>query len=242
MIDELIVEPMTEDILLWRCLHSGPLTPKDLDTCPSDNQLDWNRYRMRNLPLLRKLTRLYGACAILALDGIRIVSMLRFYPKIVCESMNDGLCMQQDYPAGPPDNFVNQDFPTLAQLEEKTLTIHCLMTGCSQWPRNPYQRHGLGSRLVRTLIDWARSNQWQAIEASAFEDLPIIYEITGSAGQTFWTKLGFQLIDRYPHPYLQDQNDSFVATLKKQARAAGIPPDKATDKLVMRLELTNHKN
>jgi len=94
--------------------------------------------------------------------------------------------------------------------------------------------------MVRTLVQWAGANGWERIEADSFEDLPIIYEMTGSAGHTFWEKLGFRLVDRHPHPELQDPGEfpEFVATLEAQAKASGIPPERARDRLVMRLDVT----
>ena len=50
-------------------------------------------------------------------------------------------------------------------------------------------------------------NGWVRIEADSFENIPIIYEMTGSAGHSFWGKLGFRLVDRHPHPKLQNRID-----------------------------------
>ncbi|MGW8315402.1 MAG: hypothetical protein ACWGNV_07365 [Bacteroidales bacterium] len=95
--------------------------------------------------------------------------------------------------------------------------------------------------MVRALIDWAKENDWERIEADSFEDLPIIYEITGSAGYIFWEKLGFHIVDRHPHPELQDRSQfpEFIATLEGQARSIGIPPERASHRLIMRLDLNN---
>ncbi|MFC1639519.1 GNAT family N-acetyltransferase [Gemmatimonadota bacterium] len=114
------------------------------------------------------------------------------------------------------------------------------MTGSPQQKENPYQRKGIGTRMVRALIEWAKANRWQRIEADSFEDIPIIYEITGSAGHSFWEKMGFHIADRHQHPELQnrDQFVEFVKTLEEQAESIGIPPERARDRLVMRLDLT----
>jgi hypothetical protein len=238
MVEDVVVAPMTEDLILWRCLHSGPLSRSTIDQWPSDSPLPWVRYRRRNIPLLRRLTRTYGACAIVAHDGDRIVGQLRFYPKAV-EAMEGagGLCLQQGFPSGPADDFADRSFPALAQIEDKTLAVHCLMTGSPQQKENPYQRKGIGGRMVRALIQWAGEHGWDRIEARAFEDIPIIYEITGSAGHTFWEKLGFSMVDRHPHPDLQSR-DPFVITLEEQAASLGIPRERAKDQLIMRLDLT----
>ena len=238
MIEDVVVEPMTEKFILWRCLHSGPLSCHTIDQWPSDSQISWEHYRQRNIPLLLKLTRIYGACAIIARDDDRMVGQLRFYPKAVWGMEGaGGLCLQQDYPSGPADDFADKDFPARARIEDKTLAVHCLMTGSPQQKQTPYQRKGLGTRMVKTLIQWAKANGWDRIEANSFEDIPIIYEITGCAGHTFWEKLGFSMADRYPHPDLQERNQ-FVITLEEQAKSLGIPPERAKDQIVMRLDLT----
>ncbi|MDP6636755.1 MAG: GNAT family N-acetyltransferase [Phycisphaerae bacterium] len=241
MTGDVVVEPMTEEFLLWRCLHGGPLARDTIDQWPSESAMPWACYRDRNTPLLKKLTRVYGACAIIARDGDQVVGHLRFYPKCVCDMDGAGyLCLQQDSPAGPTEDFAHSDFPDPAQIEDKTLVVHCLMTGSPQQKENPHQRKGIGTRMAGALIQWAKVNGWERIEADSFEDIPIIYDITGSAGHTFWEKLGFSLVDRYPHPDLQDpsQFDEFITTLEEQAKAIGIPPEKARDRLVMRLDLT----
>jgi hypothetical protein len=54
-----------------------------------------------------------------------------------------------------------------AQIEDKTLVVHCLKTGGSQQNENPYQRKGIGTRMVRGLIEWAKVNGWERIEAGS---------------------------------------------------------------------------
>jgi N-acetylglutamate synthase-like GNAT family acetyltransferase len=114
-----------------------------------------------------------------------------------------------------------------------------MMTGSPLQKKNPYQRKGIGTRMVRALIEWAKANGWERIEADSFEDIPIIYDITGSAGHTFWEKLGFRLADRHLHPELQDRSQyaEFITTLEEQAKSIGLPPETVRDRLVMRLEL-----
>jgi len=237
MLDNIVIEPMAEEFFPWRCLHSGPLSRDTIDLWPVGGQIPWERYRRRNVPLLVRLTRTYGACGIVALDGNRIVGHLRFYPKTVLGLTGTGnLCLQQDYPSGPADAFAEKKFPSPARIKDRTLSVHCLMTGCSQLKENPFQRKGIGTRMAIALIRWAKANGWERIEAGAFEDLPIIYETTGSAGRTFWEKLGFSMVDRHPHPDLRDRSP-FVDALEEQAISAGILPERARDLIVMHLSL-----
>ena len=231
---------MTEDFIVWRCLHYGPLSRETIDRRPNSYKMSFDHYRERNISLIEKITKTYGACAIIARDGEEIIGQLRFYPKAICELEGaGGMCLQQDHPAGPTDDFINSDFPPPLKMKDKTLVVHCMMTGSSLQKENPYQRKGVGTRMVKALIEWAKANDWERIEADSFEDLPIIYEITGSAGHTFWEKLGFHMIDRHPHPELQDRSQisEFIATLEEQAISIGIPPERANHRLVMRLDL-----
>ncbi len=236
MIEDVVIEPMTEKFILWRCLHDGPLSCKTIDQWPETYRMLLERYRDRNVPLLRKLIQTYGTCAIVARDGDQVVGQLRFYPKVVRAMHGGYLCLQQDPPEGPADEFADNDFPELAAIEDKTLSVHCLMTGSSQQAENPYQRKGIGTRMAKILIQWAGANGWEHIEADAFEDIPLVYEITGSAGYTFWEKLGFYIADRHPHPDLQG-HDEFVRKLEEQAKAIGISPERARDRIIMRLDL-----
>jgi hypothetical protein len=236
-VERIVIEPMTEGLILWRCLHGGPLSCATIEAWPGDSQVDFARYRERNRRLLVKLTRVYGACAIVARDGEDVVGMIRFYPREVWDMEGAGeLCMQQDHPFGPVDDFADADFPTLEEMVNKTLVVHCMMAGSPQQEKNPYQRKGIGSRMVKVLIQWAKARGWERIEVDAFEEIPIIYELSGSAGHTFWKKLGFEVADRYPHQYLQERNE-FVEKLEAQAKVLGIDVERAKDKIVMRLEL-----
>ncbi len=234
---EIVVEMMSGDFPLWRCLHGGPLSCDTIDQWPTDSDMPWRRYRERNLALITRLNEVYGACAVVARYGEEIVGQLRFYPKAVWEMAGAGcLCLQQDFPGRPLDDFSERNFLPQRELIDQTIKVHCLMTGSPQREDNPYQRKGIGTRLVQKLVEWARENGWKAIEAEAFEDLPIVYAITGSAGRTFWEKLGFCMVDRFPHPDLAEAVD-FLAVLEEQAEEAGMTKEQARDCMVMRLEL-----
>jgi GNAT superfamily N-acetyltransferase len=236
MLEDIVVEPMTGDFILWRCIHGGPLSCDTIDKWSPNDKMPWARYRDRNRDLLSKLTQVYGACAIVARDGDGIAGQLRFYPKAVWEMDGAGLlCLQQDSPAGPVDDLAEMDFPPPEKLQDRTLEVHCLMAGSPSDQR--YKRKGIATRMIKVLIQWARENGWEAIQANSFEDLPLLYQVTGNAGHTFWEKLGFRVADRYPHPHFQERTD-FVIKLEEQGKAMGIAPEKATDRIVMRLDLT----
>lgn len=237
MPDNILIEMMSPGFILWRCLHDGPLTKETIEQFRPGTTIDWDRYRRRNLPLLTALMETYGACGVVALDAGSVVGLIRFYPKEVLGMEGaGGMCMQQFFPAGPQDGFAGSALPPLEKLTDKTLVVRCLGVGKVGDKNEPYQRKGIGTRMAKTLISWARQAGWHAIEANANCDLPSLYQFTGSAGKTFWEKLGFRVVatghDRFPDP-----NHPFVAQIRKEAVEAGIDPALATANFTMRLEL-----
>lgn len=240
MLNDVVVEMMSSEFILWRCLHGGPLAKETVDHPDPSPYVPWQQIRTRNLPLLAKLTDIYGSCAVIARDEEQIVGQLRFYPKAICKMVHPGpgFCMQQIFPNGPADDFVENDFPPLDRIGDKTLFVHCMMTGSSQQKDNPYQRKGLGSCMVRTLVDWARTKGWDAVEAHAYADLPCVYAITGQAGATFWAKLGFRVVESTIEPaFAEGDNDDFVDMLLEEAAHRGMDAETAKTRHTMRLDL-----
>jgi len=233
---QVVIEPMTEGFIVWRCLHRGPLSKETIETWPADGP-DWERRRAINVPLLTKLIRTYGTCAMVARDGERVVGVLRFYPKWLFEQAKSGLCcIQQDFPAGPSRELVETRFAPLEEIEDKTLTVHCMMTGSPLQSENPYQRKGIGTRLAHGLVAWGAARGWRGIEATAYEGLDILYANTGQAGAPFWERLGFELVRTEKEPALEEDS-AFVRKIRDEARAARLDPQKISNKYLMRLEL-----
>ena len=238
MLDNIVIEPMTEQFILWRCLHGGPLSKETIDEWPSGEAEAWETHRAINVPLLGKIIKTYRTCAMLARDGDSIVGFLRFYPKILFSIEEAGqLCLQQAFPAGPSERLVGERFPLLEEIQEKTLTVHCLMTGSPFQDKTPYQRKGIGTRMARELMRWAKENGWESIEARSFEDIPLFYERTGNAGRSFWEKLGFRVVKTDSEPAFQQEGE-FVRRAKKQAAAQGLDPEIVKNRYTMRIDLT----
>jgi len=173
---------------------------------------------------------------ILARDGGQIVGFLRFYPKILYSMKEAGtLCLQQDFLAGSSKCSVDQMFPPLEDIKEKTLKIHCLMTGSPFQEENPYQRKGIGIRMARELMGWAKENGWKSIEATANEDFELLYAHTGQAGKSFWEKLGFRLVKTESEPRFQGD---FLKKLHEQAVAQNLNPENAHKKYTMYIDLS----
>jgi hypothetical protein len=236
ILEDLVVNPMGEDFILWRCLHQGPLSPRNIEFPQPNPEVDWPSTRVRNVPLLVKLTRTYGACAILARDGDDVVGSLRFYPKALCSfgPGGAGFCLQQSHPAGPKDDLVAREFPPLEGLADKTLFVHCLMVAAPSGDPNRYRRKGVATRLALELSRWAKDRGWQAIEATAYEEIPLLYAISGVAGRRFWGRLGFSLVHQDTEPAI---SGDFLMTLRQDAVAAGLRPENVANRYKMLLDL-----
>ena len=236
-VDRLTIEPMREEFILWRCLHGGPLNAENIGDPAPLAEIDWPSVRARNVPVLRKLVRTYGTCAIVARDGAEVIATLRFYPKALCSFSEGGaaFCLQQPYPAGPADGLVGRGFPPLRELAEKTLFVHCMMIVSPKDEPARYKRQGLATRMARELISWAAGKGWHAIEANAYEEIPLLYDIAGVAGKRFWEKLGFAVVVTDTEPGISGE---ILEAVRKDALAAGIPAEDATTRYRMRLELT----
>lgn len=107
-----------------------------------------------------------------------------------------------------------------------------------QQKENPYQRKGIGPRMVRALIDWARQQGWTAIEANAYADLPRLYAVAGRAGGSFWQKLGFRIVHTgIESAFVEGGNQGLVRTMLKEAAEQSIDAGTAKGRYTMRFDL-----
>lgn len=238
MTDPLVIEMMSSKIILWRCLHEGPLTADSIEQRVRDKETPSAKFYARNLSFLQNLTDTYGACAVVARAGELFVGHLRFYPKAVRELADPGLglCLQQEFPYGPASDFERRTFPPLDKIEDKTLLVHCMMLAAEEPGRESCRRKGIGTRMARALVAWATMKGWDAVEATAYESLPIIYAASGQAGRSFWEGLGFRLARTERETALEAESE-FVRTMREEALALGVDLARLANKYIMRLDL-----
>jgi len=227
---EIVIQPMTGEFVVWRCLHGGSLCEENIDPPQPDE-----RMRERNLSILRELIDFYGTCAMLAMDGDQVVGILRFYPRAIWNG-HEGFCMQQWAPEGPAEDLIDRVWPPLEAMRDRTLRVHCLMVGSRQ-QNDPYRRRGIGTRLVQELITWASEQGWQAIEAIANQGLPVLWEISGGADQRFWQRFGFEYVETFVGETVEP-GSGLYQLLQEQASQLGIDPNTVRDLYRMRLDLT----
>jgi ribosomal protein S18 acetylase RimI-like enzyme len=236
MLDDIVIEPMTDGFILWRCLHRGPLSRETIDKWPPDEAEFWETRRVINVPLLRKIIKVYGTCAMLARDGDRIVGTLRFYPKILfsMEGAGSSLCLLQAFPDGVSECLVENRFPPLEEIQEKTLRVHCWAIAPSFREKNPFQPEGFGTRMAQELVRWARENGWEGIEVTAYEDTEVLNVQIGMPGRRFWDEFGFRVVrtDTETASWFL----GILDTMREQVVAQGLNPKDAQNRYTMRYD------
>ncbi len=157
-----------------------------------------------------------------------MVGLLRFVPKVVSQMEGGGgFCLLMPYPAGPTEDFPHRVFPSKETIEDRTLVVTCMQLHSDR------QRQGVGRAMVERLKSWAREEGWDAIEATAYQDLPLVYEVTGNAGRSWWEDLGFHVRESMEEEAMKGYGD-FVHTLEIQARERAMDPQEVTQKFIMR--------
>ncbi len=151
------------------------------------------------------------------------------------------MCLQQLAPNGPPEDMARAEFPPLERLPDRTLFVHCLMLapdarGADAYGRPSYRRRGIGTRMARRLIEWAGERGWDAVEATAYVDLDMVYSITGVAGRSFWEALGFEAVETGVEAGF-DQNPDILKVIVEQGRARGLSAEDVKAKYTMRRTL-----
>lgn len=232
------VETMSERFILWRCLHRGPLSKESIDEWPPEEAESWQAHRAKNVPLLRKLIQVYGTCAVLAWDGDRVIGTLRFYPKVLysMDGAGSSLCILQEHPSGVSDRLVENRFPPLHEIPDKTLRVHCWGIAPAYKEGNPFRPGGFGTRMMGELVRWATDHGWKGIELTAFEDTEHLNVQFGMPGRRAWEALGFRVVETgtADAPWFLEALD----TMREQLSAQGLDPDAAQIKYTMRAELT----
>jgi GNAT superfamily N-acetyltransferase len=185
---------------------------------------------------MREMIQRYGTCALLAWEGGKVVGFVRFYPMEIAR-------MVDERRAGRAEPILD---PTLAcdpEHDHATLWVHCVMTsrpytggttevGSTSGGDRIFRaaeeagaRKGVGLRLAKALVPWAREHGWKRIIKIAPCDLDFFYGIWGGGGKTFWEKAGFRAVGTIYRP--QEWSEEDMATLRAQTADKGMTEEDA---------------
>lgn len=201
---------MEKSNVLSRCLQGGPVPIHNMDAqipvfmqnYPIDkSEITISEGTVKKL--LKTICDLYESCAILAYDEDKIVGLLRFYPKIVFDILEnitgfrlESLCIQQ----GRSMKTVLHSLDLLPKKEfltEKTIEIQCfhLVTHYHKGAGRDYGGQGIAYNMLKKLIEWAQNHDWDRIVSNAITHIkPLLLWVGGYSIERF-KDLGFSIID-----------------------------------------------
>ena len=210
------IKPMDEDYILIDCLHHGAVDPSlppkrgnewqdapDLPPHPwSDETIAELAKKYRRISegwagdsareFMREMIQRYGSCAILAWEDGKVVGFLRFYPLSIAHLVVE---------AGGEQKHPVMTYLKVLDSDPDALWAQCVMTARPfEKPEEAVKagaRKGIGVKLARALIPWAKEHGWKRIVKAAHSDLDCFYGTCGGGGKAFWEKAGFKAIGTF---------------------------------------------
>ncbi len=180
---------MDKDFILFRCAHFGPLSPSNIEEIPADISGVPKEQFERNKKLFARMIDAYGSCAMLAVDGDRVVAHARFYPQIIYDWQF--FCCQDPQHAAT-QQMVEMDLPTVESPADRIVRIACFLV------HKDYRGQGLGHALLDGVLDWARAHDWKAVRAWASPDNYWLASQTCAPMLRTYSKHGFQKVKTCP--------------------------------------------
>ena len=211
------IRPMDESFILIDCLHDGAVDPSspprrvekewqdaaDLPPHPwSDETIAELAKKYRRISegwagdpcreFMREMIQRHGSCAMLAWKDGKVVGHLRFYPLSVAHLLLS---------AAPEKQHPLAESAMLFEPDSGALWVQCMMT-CAPYEdadqaKKVGARKGVGLKLARALIPWAKQHGWKRILTRAHSDLDCFYGTWGGGGKAFWEKAGFRVIGTF---------------------------------------------
>ena len=195
---------MDETCLLCYGLHGGPIPVEETRT-PEARPIaaeSENGVRQGTIAeFLRAVCRAYGSCAVLAIDRNHVIGKLRFYPQKLVDMLEPGPCLQTPDHVRGIAAFDLESLPPKDSLSEKVLRIWCFQVlndykamaeGRPQrWPS--YLRRGIGTTMLKKLIEWSRAEGWDEIHATAIPHIRPLMAWSAALSVERYRKLGFEV-------------------------------------------------
>jgi len=189
---------MNEGCVLTYCHHGGAIPL--IEAKEPEAHSAWIE-KKNDIPkgsvarFLKAMCQEYGSCGVMAIDGDQVIGKLRFYPAQLGDSRLP-TCVQ-----GNPKALVAFEptsLPPQESLDSRAMSIHCIQVVKD----GGYRGQGIGTTMVRKLIDWASGTGWDEIRAPAIRHIPPLLDWCGSFSIDVYKRLGFVETGSAPHPEL----------------------------------------
>jgi len=189
---------MDKDFILFRCVHFGPLSPSNIEKM-SMNALGLSKEQCdRNKKFLSRLIDVYGSCAMLAKEDDFVVGQARFYPQVIFDLIGQKHICCQDPKFDVAQQMIEMDLPTIENLANRILRIHCWLI------HKDYLERGLSHALLDGILEWAQSHDWKVVRAYAGPDNYWVASQACAPMLRTYIKHGFQKIKTVPSSELKE--------------------------------------
>jgi len=180
------IKEMTDEYIFDRCPLQKPLNPLDLpeDTYPGYGE----RAKGVRRRFFQEIKNKYGNCVLFAWNDNEIIGFLIFLPKTVARKI--GL------KTSPNDSLLHQ---TLQYV-------------CMQLVSN-YRKKGVGTKMVKSLITWAKNNGWKRIEAHNMRRGDRDEDWRWGWALPKWKSMGFKTAEQYKIDFLNRKTQLFSVVL-----------------------------
>ena len=204
--------PMDKDFILYRCLHSGPLSPFNIEAKSMNIERLPTEQLERNKKFLTRLVDAYTSCAMLAWEDDYVVAHARFYPQIIYDRFKF-CCHDPNYPI--TREIAEMELPPLTNKAERILRITCFFV------HRDYRGQGLSHKLIDAIIKWAKNNNWKSIRCYAYQDNYWLASEMCTPMLRTYKKYGFDKIGIVTLPEVRDflqqiKNGEFGAEKKQE--------------------------
>lgn len=179
MKDTIAIRPIKrEEWLPDRCLNGSepfdPVSCQPESGCPSINFSQKNDRKSLE-ELYRSTIDKYGGCGFVAWDCDKIIAYHSFFPLEIAQKIK----------------FYGYGSDSIRS--EKILIHNCLTI-----VKGNDVRKGIGTRLVKTSIDWAKTNGWNRFEVHmVLPDCERGWQSHQKSCLTFWKRLGFEVFEEH---------------------------------------------
>jgi GNAT superfamily N-acetyltransferase len=180
---------MDEFLVLPMCLHGGAVPLSRLPELAerTDFEDEFSLERGVHARSLCALSQRYGATGVVALDGDRIVGLLRFYPRALKEMIGQ-LCPQDEPYARWLAAIEIASLPARDEIRPRSIQIDCLQV-------IPECRgQGIGRTLIERTIAWAREKGWHELYATGVQHILPLMSWSGQMSVASLCKHGFEIV------------------------------------------------